>query len=154
MTSKSTASRSNRCNARDRSICLRSPVLNQMTSENMGASRTNSARGSHQSFANHLPQNCLWCGHQFTPRCSGGKPQRYCLPACRRAFETAARVYVGRLITAGQLSLGALYAAPATRALPGGSISARTAATLAGDAQSRCVAPIQVLWAGVDLVND
>jgi hypothetical protein len=44
---------------------------------------------------------CLWCSQPFEPRRSGGKPQRFCVPAHRRAFETAARQFLGRLIAAG-----------------------------------------------------
>ena len=43
-------------------------------------------------------------------------------PAHRRAFETAAHRFLGRLIAAGDLSVAALGAAPATRALLPGAI--------------------------------
>jgi len=37
---------------------------------------------------------CLWCGRAFTPRATGGKAQRFCRPACRRAFDAAGRRWV------------------------------------------------------------
>ena len=120
------------------------------------AGQTNHAKGTNQLITNHSPPiRCLWCGHPFTPRCSGGKAQRFCLPQHRRAFETAARCYVSRLIAAGELSIGAIHSAPETRALLPGDISGMAATTLAGAAQPRSPTPIQILWAGaVDLAND
>src|SRR5882724_2333032 len=66
---------------------------------------------------------CLWCGGPFEPRHSGGRPQRFCEPTHRRAFDTAARRFVGALIGAGQVSVADLHAPPTTRALLPGAIS-------------------------------
>ena len=46
---------------------------------------------------------CLWCGQPFEPR-EGGKPQRFCQPTHRRAFDKAARAYVVWAIKTGRLS--------------------------------------------------
>lgn len=47
---------------------------------------------------------CLWCSASFAPRESGGKAQKFCRPAHRRAFDRAAREYVVRAIETGRLS--------------------------------------------------
>jgi hypothetical protein len=47
---------------------------------------------------------CPWCGKNFQPRSSGGTDQRFCRPACRQAFWTAARRWVMRAVAAGLLS--------------------------------------------------
>src|SRR5579884_160288 len=45
---------------------------------------------------------CLWCGAPFNPR-QGGKEQRFCQPACRRALHDRARVWVLREVEAGRI---------------------------------------------------
>jgi hypothetical protein len=47
---------------------------------------------------------CPWCGETFEPRSSGGSDQRFCRAACRQAFWTAARRWIGRALDAGLLS--------------------------------------------------
>jgi hypothetical protein len=47
---------------------------------------------------------CPWCGRQFELRSSGGSDQRFCRAACRQAFWTAARRWIGRALEAGLLS--------------------------------------------------
>ena len=44
---------------------------------------------------------CPWCERPFTPRRTGGKPQRFCRDACRRAFERELRAWARDQITAG-----------------------------------------------------
>jgi hypothetical protein len=97
---------------------------------------------------------CPWCGGLFNPRRSGGKPQRFCCPEHRRAFEAAARQYVGRLIAAGELSVAALRTPPATRAFAPWEVSGNAATTVAGTTPSRCIPPIRVFWAGADVAMD
>ena len=65
---------------------------------------------------------CGWCRKEFTPRRDGGKPQVFCRPACRRAFDAAGRRWVADVIAAGMLTVDALRdGAATTRALlPGG----------------------------------
>ena len=36
---------------------------------------------------------CTWCGTEYEPRSNGGRPQRFCSAPCRRAFETACRIW-------------------------------------------------------------
>ncbi|GLW00902.1 hypothetical protein [Streptomyces lavendulae] len=31
-------------------------------------------------------RTCDWCSHHFLPRNSGGHPQRFCTPVCRRLW--------------------------------------------------------------------
>ncbi len=59
---------------------------------------------------------CLWCGTGFRPRASGGSPQRFCSTPCRRAFETACRVYAGAEVNAGRLTVSTLRMALEQRA--------------------------------------
>jgi hypothetical protein len=51
---------------------------------------------------------CLWCDQSFESRETGGKPQRFCCPAHRREFDTAARRYVRCLLDAGFVSVADL----------------------------------------------
>jgi len=44
---------------------------------------------------------CPWCSLPFTPRRTGGKPQRFCRDACRRAYERELRAWARNQITAG-----------------------------------------------------
>jgi hypothetical protein len=68
-----------------------------------------------------LVPTCPWCNRPFTPRRDGGKAQRFCRPACRRAYDAAGRRWVAEAIAGGMLTLGALRnGAAATRALAGG----------------------------------
>lgn len=90
---------------------------------------------------------CLWCGRSFMAR-RGGKRQRFCLPEHRRAFETAARRYVDRLVTQGRLPVDALHSRTATRALVVGAVSGSGATGVAKTARSRSTSPVRVLWAG------
>jgi hypothetical protein len=48
--------------------------------------------------------HCLWCGRAFTPRTSGGSPQRFCSTGHRQAFWVAARRWIMKAIHAGLLS--------------------------------------------------
>jgi hypothetical protein len=51
---------------------------------------------------------CRWCGHAFMPRTGGGKPQTFCRPAHRRAYDHAGRRYVAAALADGTLTVGAL----------------------------------------------
>jgi hypothetical protein len=48
--------------------------------------------------------HCPWCEHRFTPRRTGGKPQRFCRNACRRAFERELRAWARDQIAAGDIT--------------------------------------------------
>jgi hypothetical protein len=48
---------------------------------------------------------CLWCDHEFSPRKSGGSPQRFCCPEHRRAFHIAAHQFVLAEFSAGRLTV-------------------------------------------------
>jgi hypothetical protein len=77
---------------------------------------------------------CGWCGRAFAPRRDGGKPQLFCRPVCRRAFDAAGRRWVSEAIATGMLSLDALRnGAVTTRALLPGAIP--PAAVLRGGVQ-------------------
>jgi hypothetical protein len=51
---------------------------------------------------------CGWCSKAFAPRRDGGKPQLFCRPACRRAFDAGGRRWVADAIAGGVLTLDAL----------------------------------------------
>jgi hypothetical protein len=57
---------------------------------------------------------CQWCEGAFAPRSTGGKPQTFCRPACRRAFDAAGRKFVASEIAAGRLTVEALRNGAAT----------------------------------------
>jgi hypothetical protein len=44
---------------------------------------------------------CVWCRRRFTPRSTGGRPQRFCCQRCRRAYERELRVWARDQIAAG-----------------------------------------------------
>ena len=49
------------------------------------------------------PPPLALCERPFTPRSTGGKPQRFCSERCRRAFERELRVWAPNQITAGDV---------------------------------------------------
>ena len=55
---------------------------------------------------------CFWCGTAFAPRTSGGSPQRFCRPSCRRAFGDAARRWATVAVERGLITVATLKAAP------------------------------------------
>lgn len=60
---------------------------------------------------------CSWCTSLFRPR-RGGHAQRFCRPACRRAFHAAVRAWVLDAIASGALTLADIRSgSAATRAL-------------------------------------
>jgi hypothetical protein len=61
---------------------------------------------------------CPWCGRAFTPRATGGHPQMFCEPACRRSFHAEARTWVLAELAAGHVAISKIKNRPAaTRAL-------------------------------------
>jgi hypothetical protein len=67
---------------------------------------------------------CYWCERQFQPRQSGGRPQRFCRPSCRRAFHAAARAWALDAIATGFMTVADLKnCLAATRALLPGTIA-------------------------------
>ncbi len=66
-----------------------------------------------------MKSTCKWCGRPFAPRGSGGKPQHFCQPACRRALDAAGRRWIAAALADGRLTIDALRnGLAATRALP------------------------------------
>lgn len=60
---------------------------------------------------------CPWCSTDFTPR-AGGKPQKFCTPACRRDMAHAVNAWVSAALDAGMLTAKDLRSGPAaTQAL-------------------------------------
>ena len=50
-------------------------------------------------------RTCPWCGTQFTPRTSGGKPQRFCSPRCRREHEAGLQAWARDQEAAGRVTV-------------------------------------------------
>src|SRR5262249_43811233 len=95
-----------------------------------------------------LDPMCLWCGRTFTPRSTGGRRQRVCLPAPPRAVDSAARRHTYRLVTTGQLSVAHLHGPGTTRALLPAASGDEAATPLAKPARSRAASAVSILWAG------
>jgi endogenous inhibitor of DNA gyrase (YacG/DUF329 family) len=47
---------------------------------------------------------CPWCEHPFTPRRTGGKPQRFCSERCRREYERELRAWARARIADGEIT--------------------------------------------------
>ena len=61
--------------------------------------------------------DCLMCNLPFTPRVTGGSPQRFCSTTCRRDYDKACRNYVVSELDAGRLSMSELRNVLSPRAL-------------------------------------
>jgi hypothetical protein len=59
---------------------------------------------------------CTWCGTAYEPRSNGGKRQRFCSAPCRRAFETACRIWAAAEYEAERVSIFTLRTALYQRA--------------------------------------
>ena len=65
-----------------------------------------------------LSLRCDWCDRPFLPRRSGGRAQRFCLPACRRAHDAAARARGRAEIESERTTVASVVSGPrTTRAL-------------------------------------
>ena len=115
-------------------------------SEAAAASPTTSPPRPVSSYA------CAWCGGAFTPRTTGGHAQRFCRPACRRAFDEAGRRWVAEAIASGMLTLDSLRnGPPATRALLPKAISA---ARVSEPEKAAAIAPAEGLEEAAELLDD
>ena len=54
---------------------------------------------------------CTWCGTEYSPRSNGGSAQRFCSAPCRRAFDSACRIWAGAEYEAERVSIFALRTA-------------------------------------------
>ena len=88
---------------------------------------------------------CLWCKTEFEPRASGGKPQRFCSPPCRRAFDTACRKYAMTEVYAGRLQVSALRIALGQRARWSEGGLASRSAPVAPEAETRSGGRLRVV---------
>ncbi len=55
-----------------------------------------------------MSSRCLWCGGSFVARQSGGQPQKFCQPLCRRTFHDALRAWAQEQWAAGHVTTEAL----------------------------------------------
>jgi hypothetical protein len=56
---------------------------------------------------------CLLCDRPFQPRRTGGTPKKFCCPAHRNAFHTAARKWAEKAVADGRITLDDLKRDPA-----------------------------------------
>ena len=63
-----------------------------------------------------MSEPCIWCGSPYQPRHNGGSPQRFCSSPCRRAFESACRIWASQEHEAGRVSTSTLRMARQQRA--------------------------------------
>jgi hypothetical protein len=63
---------------------------------------------------------CIWCCCPFHPRTTGGSEQRFCSPAHRHAFGSAARRWAVLAIERGVISVATLKAAGTSAHAAGG----------------------------------
>jgi hypothetical protein len=54
------------------------------------------------------PITCPWCSAPFTPRRTGGRRQRFCSLACRRALDKALRAWAGQELAEGRVTVAHL----------------------------------------------
>jgi len=66
------------------------------------------ATGQHKREPSTTKPQCLWCQRAFTPRTTGGSPQRFCSTGHRQAFWIAARRWTMRAVEAGLLNVDCL----------------------------------------------
>ena len=59
---------------------------------------------------------CTWCGTAYEPRSNGGSAQRFCSAPCRRAFDTACRIWAAQEYEAERVSIFTLRTALYQRA--------------------------------------
>ncbi len=58
-----------------------------------------------------MSQLCTWCGAEYEPRSNGGSAQRFCSAPCRRAFDTACRIWAAAEYEAERVSIFTLRTA-------------------------------------------
>ena len=54
---------------------------------------------------------CTWCGTAYEPRSNGGSAQRFCSTPCRRAFDSACRIWAAAECDAERVSIFTLRTA-------------------------------------------
>jgi hypothetical protein len=59
---------------------------------------------------------CTWCGTEYEPRSNGGSAQRFCTAPCRRAFDSACRIWASAEYEAERVSIFTLRTALYQRA--------------------------------------
>ncbi len=63
-----------------------------------------------------MSQLCTWCGTAYEPRSNGGSAQRFCSAPCRRAFDSACRIWAAQEYEAERVSIFTLRTALYQRA--------------------------------------
>ena len=55
-----------------------------------------------------MNNQCQWCHKVFSPRNSGGTPQKFCSKECKRSFEKSIREWSYKQYEEGKLNLSEL----------------------------------------------
>ncbi len=90
---------------------------------------------------------CTWCGTTYEPRSNGGSAQQFCSAPCRRAFDSACRIWAAAEYAAERVSIITLRSCLGqhTRCVQGDPASERTKAPETGtrtDGTLRDAAPM------------
>jgi hypothetical protein len=84
-----------------------------------------------------IQEVCSWCSGPFTPRTTGGRPQRFCSERCRRASEKAMREWAQAELAAGRVTLAELPRRPILPAVaPAPAEALRPSAAIVCDART------------------
>ena len=94
-----------------------------------------------------MSQLCTWCGTAYEPRSNGGSAQRFCSAPCRRAFDSACRIWADAEYEAERVSIFALRTAfyerarslgrdPASEGAKAPEMETRTDGPLTGSAEA------------------
>ena len=55
-----------------------------------------------------MTSQCEWCEDKYSPRATGGSPQKFCTKQCKRLFEKSIRQWAYDEHTKGSLNLSKL----------------------------------------------
>ena len=55
-----------------------------------------------------MTSQCEWCEDKYSPRATGGSPQKFCTKQCKRLFEKSIRQWSYKQHAQGKLSLSEL----------------------------------------------
>ena len=81
------------------------PATGKAAHRMLSAAPHDGAVGQYQVEPLSGKTHCLWCGGAFTPRTSGGSPQKFCSTGHRQAFWIAARRWTMKAVEAGLINV-------------------------------------------------
>ena len=84
------------------------PTTGKAAQPILDAERQDDAARQHKPEPSRGNARCLWCQRAFTPRMTGGSPQRFCSAGHRQAFWIAARRWTMRAVEVGLINIDCL----------------------------------------------